>query len=308
LISEQTQGNNSNEDSCLGLNLDDYRALLSHSAGKTGLRLGKRGLIINTLADSPTTTKPFVWIGEVRTSKKLKLTRPVYVMPGASLSASMNFHEDYIAAIATLLVDELLSAQPDGSYSLGGWCYNGLVALEIAQQLQNMGKTVDLVTLIDTPGKSKVFRFAHNVNSYVSTLRFHLFRLSKLSLKDKWHYIRTRFKRSQSDPDKLKSETNSRGYEFDQEAFDVLGKASRDYAPKPYRGNILLIIGSEQVVHGQKDINHFDLSWLFPYYGWGSLFKGEVHITKIQCDHLELMEEPYCQEVGQTIQRIEDLI
>jgi amino acid adenylation domain-containing protein len=308
LISEQTQGTNSNEDSSLGLNLDDYRALLSHSAGKTGLRLGKRGLIINTLADSPTTSKPFVWIGEVRTSKKLKLTRPVYVMPGASLSVSMNFHEDYIAAIATLLVDELLSAQPDGSYSLGGWCYNGLVALEMAQQLQNMGKTVDLVTLIDTSGKSKVLRFARRVNSYVGTLRFHLFRLSKLSLKDKWYYIRARFNRSQSDPDKLKSETNRGEYEFDQEAFDVLGKASRDYVPKPYRGNILLIIGSEQVVHGQKDIKHFDLSWLFPYFGWGNLFKGKVHLAKIKCDHLELMEEPYCQEVGQTIQRIEDLI
>jgi amino acid adenylation domain-containing protein len=308
LISEQTQGNNSNEDSSLGLNLDDYRALLSHSAGKTGLRLGKRGLIINTLPDSPTSTKPFVWIGEGRTSKKLKLTRPVYVMPGASLSVSMNSHDNYISTISTLLVDELLSAQPDGSYSLGGWCYNGLVALEMAQQLQNMGKTVDLVTLIDTSGKSKVFRFAHRANSYVGTLRFHLFRLSKLSLKDKWHYIRERFKRSQSDPDKLKSETNRGEYEFDQEAFDVLGKASRDYVPKPYRGNILLIIGSEQVVHGQKDIKHFDLSWLFPYFGWGNFFQGKVHLAKIKCDHLELMEEPYCQEVGQTIQRIEDLI
>jgi thioesterase domain-containing protein len=70
----------------------------------------------------------------------------------------------------------------------------------------------------------------------------------------------------------------------------------------------LLIIGSEQVVHGQKDIKHFDLSWLFPYFGWGNLFKGKVHLAKIKCDHLELMEEPYCQEVGQTIQRIEDLI
>ncbi len=306
LISEQTQGTNSNEDSSLGLNLDDYRALLSHSAGKTGLRLGKRGLIINTLPDSPTSTKPFVWIGEGRTSKKLKLTRPVYVMPGASLSISMNSYDNYISRISTLLVDELLSAQPDGSYSLGGWCYNGLVALEMAQQLQNMGKQVDLVSLIDTFGKSKFFELAHSINSYVGTLRFHLFRLSKMSLKDKWHYIRARFNRSQSEPDKLKSETNRGEYEFDQEAFDVLGKASRDYVPKPYRGNILLIIGSEQVVHGQKEIKHFDLSWLFPSFGWGNLFKGKVHLAKIKCDHLELMEEPFCEEIGQIIQTIDD--
>jgi thioesterase domain-containing protein len=205
-----------------------------------------------------------------------------------------------------LLVDELLSAQPDGSYSLGGWCYNGMVALEMAQQLQNMGKQVDLVSLIDTFGKSKFFELAHSINSYVGTLRFHLFRLSKIPLRDKWHYIRARFNRSQSDPDKLKSETNREEFKFDQVATDVLGKAYDDYVPKPYSGKIVLFVGSEQIVHGQKEIKHFDLSWLFPSFGWGNLFKGKVHLAKIKCDHLELMEEPFCEEIGQIIQTIED--
>ena len=306
LISSQTQEPVPDQESCLGLNLDDYRALLSHSAGKTGLRLGKRGLIINVLPDLQTTTKTFVWIGEVRTSKKLKLTRPIYVMPGASLSISMNSYDNYISRISTLLVDELLSAQPDGSYSLGGWCYNGLVALEMAQQLQNMGKQVDLVSLIDTFGKSKFFELAHSINSYVGSLRFHLFRLSKISLRDKWHYIRARFNRSQSDPDKLKSETNREEFKFDQVATDVLRKAYDDYIPKPYSGKIVLFVGSEQIVHGQKEIKHFDLSWLFPSFGWGNLFKGKVHLAKIKCDHLELMEDPFCEEIGQIIQTIED--
>jgi amino acid adenylation domain-containing protein len=311
LISSQTQESIFDQESSLGLNLDDFRALISHSAGKTGLRLGKRGLIINILPDSQTSqtmSKPFVWIGEGRTSKKLKLNRPVYVMPGASLSISMNSHDDYISTISTLLVDELLSIQPSGSYSLGGWCYNGLVALEMAQQLRNMGKQVDLVSLIDASGKSKLFKFAHKVNSSVGTLRFHLFQISKLSLKDKWHYIKARVKRSQSDSDNLNSETKKGEFKFDQEADYVLEKAYKDYSPRHYSGRILLIVGSEQVVHGQKDIKHFDLSWLFPNFGWGDLFQGKVHLAKIKCDHLELMEEPFCEEVGQIIQTIEDLI
>ena len=306
LISSQPQETTIEKESSLGLNLDDYRALISHSAGKTGLRLGKRGLIINTLPDVQTTSKPFIWIGEGRTSKKLKLTRPVYVMPGASLSVSMNSHDNYISTISTLLVDELLSAQPVGSYSLGGWCYNGLVALEMAQQLRAMGKQVDLVSLIDTPGKSKIFEFTNKVNSSLGTLRFHLFQISKLSLKDKWHYIKSRVKRSQPDSNNLKTETKKEKFKFDQEAVDVLGKAGDDYDPQHYSGKILLVIGNEQVVHGQKDIKHFDLSWLFPTFGWGNLFQGKVHLAKIKCDHLELMEEPFCQEVGQTIQTIED--
>lgn len=306
LIDERKQETTSVEESSLGLNLDDYRALLSHSAGKTGLRLGKRGLIINILPDFQTTSKPFVWIGEGRTSKKLKLARPVYVMPGASLAVSMNSHDDYILAIATLLVDELLSAQPSGSYSLGGWCYNGLVALEMAQQLRKMGKQVDLVSLIDKSGKSKIFRFVHRINSAVGTLRFHLYNFSKLSIIGKWQYIRARLHFSRDDSPELKIEPNKSRFEFDQEAFDVLGKATKDYIPKHYAGRILLVFGSEQIVHGQKDVKHFDLSWLFPYSGWGNVFRGKVHLAKIECDHLELMEQPYCQEVGQAIQRIED--
>ncbi len=308
LIGSQTQEITFDEESSLGLNLDDYRALISHSAGKTGLRLGKRGLIISTLPESPSKSKPFVWIGEARTSKKLKLTRPVYVMPGASLSISMNSHDDYISTISALLVDELLSAQPSGSYSLGGWCYNGLVALEMAQQLRNMGKQVDLVSLIDASGKSKLFKFAHKVNSSVGTLRFHLSQIFKLSFKDKWHYIKARVKNSQSDPDNLNAKTKKEEFKFDQEAVDVLGKASDDYSPRHYSGRILLIVGTEQVVHGQKDIKHFDLSWLFPNFGWGNLFHGKVHLAKIKCDHLELMEEPWCEEIGQIIQTIENLV
>ena len=73
LISSQPQETTLEKESSLGLNLDDYRALISHSAGKTGLRLGKRGLIINTLPDVQTTSKPFIWIGEGRLARNLNL-------------------------------------------------------------------------------------------------------------------------------------------------------------------------------------------------------------------------------------------
>ena len=296
----------------LGLSLDDYRALLSHSAGKVGLRLGKRGLIINILPDSQTTSQPFIWIGEVRTGKKLNLKRPLYVMPGASLSTSMNSYNDYISVIASLLVDELLSVSSCESYALGGWCYNGLVALEMAQRLRKLGKKVDLVTLIDSDslGVSKIYRFAHKINFYLGTIRFHLFKLSKLSLTDKWDYIMSRLKPSENNfnDHNLKNNADDTKFEFDQEAFNVLSKAVVDYKPKAYRGKVLLVIGTEQIVYGEKDVKYFDLSWLFPYCGWGNILCGEVHVSNIKCDHLELMEDPYCEQVGVAIQKAESLL
>ena len=296
------------DDLALELGIEDYRALLCQSAGKTGLRLGKRGLIINVLPESQISSQPFVWIGEVKTAQRLKLNQPIYVMPGASLSPSMNSHQDYVSVISSLLIDELLSAQPFDSYSLGGWCYNGYVAMEMAQQLLRMGKNVELVTLIDVEGNSKLYKWLHLLNQYSGTLRFHLFNISKLSLRQKWKYItdRIKSKKTYSKPstENQKVEVNT---EFGQDAADLLFKAGTAYKKKPYSNKVLLICGSEQIVHGQKEVKHWNLSWILPHNGWEGLLQGEVYVVKVPCDHLDLMEEPYSHEVGTIIQRTASL-
>ena len=292
----------------LGLGMEDYRALLCQSAGKTGLRLGKRGLIIHILPESQISSQPFVWIGEVKTAQRLKLKQPIYVMPGASLSPSMNSHQDYVSVISSLLVDELLSAQPSGSYSLGGWCYNGYVAIEMAQQLQKMGKNVELVTLIDVDGTSNLYKWLHLLNRYFGTLRYHLFNISKLSLRQKWTYIRNRIetKNSYSKPPKETQEIEV-NTEFGQDSADLLFKAGTAYKPKPYSDKVLLIGGSEQIVHGQVEVKYFNLSWLLPHNGWEDLLQGKVYVANVPCDHLDLMEEPYSRQVGKIIQRTSGL-
>ncbi|QHG16471.1 amino acid adenylation domain-containing protein [Nostoc sp. ATCC 53789] len=49
----------------------------------------------------------------------------------------------YIAAIRTV--------QPQGPYSIGGWSFGGIAALEIAQQLRQQGEEVNMLVLIDCP-------------------------------------------------------------------------------------------------------------------------------------------------------------
>jgi amino acid adenylation domain-containing protein len=306
------------EDLTLGLSLEDYRALLAQSIGKVGLRVGKRGLIINILPESQVSSNPFVWIGEVKTGERLNLKQPVYVMPGASLSPSMNCHEDYISVIASLLVDELISAQPSGPYSLGGWCYNGLVAMEMAQQLKKLGQEVELLTLIDVSGGSKIYVFMKDAEFYLGTLRFHLFNLAKLSFKEKTQYFTSRtmkvikritgkmsilksFKDEASDLNEPQETNLKKAVDI---AVDFLEKPSRAYVRKPYDGKVLLVDGSEQIIFMQKEIKRFNLFWLFPYNGFRDLLQGKVYISKIKCDHLELMQEPYCSQIGELIQRV----
>ncbi len=310
---EKSSDSESVEDLILGLSLEDYRALLSHSAGKTGLRIGKRGLIINIAPEIQTLSQPFIWIGEVKAGKKLKLQQPLYVMPGASLSLSMNSHTNYISLIAAVLVDELISVHPSNSYLLGGWCYNGLVALEMAQQLHKLGKKVDLLTLLDVTGGSKIHRSLERFNHYLGTIRFHLFNFSKLSFNQKYYYLVSRInkffgrKMSKANIAKVnKAKAVNDNPEINQEInqiIDLLIKPVLEYPRKPYLGNILLVDASEQIVHGQNDVKHFNIAWLFPYNGFGNLLRGKVFVSKLKCDHLELVEDPYCGEVGKIIQR-----
>ena len=55
-----------------------------------------------------------------------------------------------IEDLATHYIEEICTVQPDGPYFLGGHSFGGIVAFEIAQQLQAQGKTVALLALFDT--------------------------------------------------------------------------------------------------------------------------------------------------------------
>jgi thioesterase domain-containing protein len=51
--------------------------------------------------------------------------------------------------IATHYLKEICTVQPHGPYRLGGNCFGGLVAFEMANQLQKLGEKVDLLVLLN---------------------------------------------------------------------------------------------------------------------------------------------------------------
>jgi amino acid adenylation domain-containing protein len=56
-----------------------------------------------------------------------------------------------VEAIAADRLRAVRAARPHGPYVLGGHCYGGVVALEMARQLRAAGERVDAVVLVDTP-------------------------------------------------------------------------------------------------------------------------------------------------------------
>ena len=76
--------------------------------------------------------------------------QPCYGFQSLGLHQPQQAHTS-IEEMATYYVRLLLSFRPEGPYILGGWCYGGIVAVEMAQQLIAQGHENNLLLLIDTP-------------------------------------------------------------------------------------------------------------------------------------------------------------
>ncbi len=76
--------------------------------------------------------------------------RPFYGLQARGLYGDDAPHDDFVAA-ATDYIAEMRAVQPHGPYLLGGFSGGGLIAWEIARQLQAAGQEVPLVVLLDTP-------------------------------------------------------------------------------------------------------------------------------------------------------------
>ncbi|MFN4130772.1 MAG: thioesterase domain-containing protein, partial [Paracoccaceae bacterium] len=76
--------------------------------------------------------------------------RPFYGLQARGLSGDAVPHSDFVAA-ARDYIAEMRQVQPAGPYLLGGFSGGGLIAWEIARQLEAAGDAVPLVVLLDTP-------------------------------------------------------------------------------------------------------------------------------------------------------------
>jgi amino acid adenylation domain-containing protein len=303
-----------------GLNIDDYRAFLTLCAGRIGKHIGKRGLIVEVPPTEMKSSQPFIWIGYTDFSKNLGLSQPVYTMPGGSWTP-LHSTENYIEAIASVIVDELLSVPQDEPYLIGGNCYEGIVAMEVAHQLQSKGKKVAFLAIIDKPGSSRTYYKLRQLDLKLCTLKFHLMQFLPLSLADKGKYIikrlfplnaRQEISKSESardfnqslieqSPKKLNRPLN----EYDRilpEAFDSIDQASKNHNSKGFSGRIVLTAPTKSgLKSGTKDVLWTDLSWFFPYYGWEKLLTGKVELHKLDCVHADVGMKQNAEQIGQII-------
>ncbi|MGW7754510.1 non-ribosomal peptide synthetase [Streptomyces violaceusniger] len=74
---------------------------------------------------------------------------PMYALQARGLTGDSSAAESLVE-MASDYVDHILEVQPDGPYRIAGWSFGGLVAHEVAVQLQRRGMEVDLLAALDS--------------------------------------------------------------------------------------------------------------------------------------------------------------
>jgi thioesterase domain-containing protein len=110
---------------------------------------------------------PFIFADIVR---HLGADRPIYSFRFPDdLREQTSSPRDLVAAVAARLIDEIRAVQPRGPYLLGGYCFGGLVAFEMASRLHEEGERVPALTIFDMflPGAFRMSdpreRIAHHL-------------------------------------------------------------------------------------------------------------------------------------------------
>ncbi len=77
-----------------------------------------------------------------------RLNRPVWAIQSPGLEAEAPALTT-LESLATRYLTQIRGVQPEGPYHLGGWSFGGLIALELARQLERAGQACR-ITMIDT--------------------------------------------------------------------------------------------------------------------------------------------------------------
>ncbi len=171
-----------------------------------------------------------------------------------------------ISEMAGRYLEAVVRAQPEGPYLLGGWSMGGIIAFEMAQQLQSAGQEVALLALLDT----------HTPAVLGQTLKIQDFKVDDEEL---W----LQFKSDMSalyglegpgfDPDEL-----NRLYQV----FRMNVHAMMRYQPQHYPGRIMFFRANSRLVDIPLD----------PIDDWRALAADGVEVHVTPGDHYTMLKEP----------------
>ena len=220
-----------------------------------------------------------------------------------------------IEAMASRYIRAMRSQQPHGPYRIGGYCFGGLIAYEMACQLEEMGEQVSTLAIFEGT-------LAHEVDTSVPfSHRLHAFRQNLLAwIRDyasmPSHQLFTRIRSTfakvlmkfQRNPelDRRVRVEETLGIDAqhipqkNKELLDIHMQAALDYAPNPYNGRVNLFRART------RSFNEVVFGSLDPQMGWGELAKGGVQVHLVDGFHRNMHLAPYVSSLAAELKKCLD--
>ena len=209
-------------------------------------------------------------------ARAMDLDRPFYAFEPRGLGGAGEPHVA-VEAMARDYLREIRALRPDGPYLLGGGCFGGLVALEMAQQLRAEGQEVPLLVVQNgAPPRPAPVTAAH----YLGRVAYH-WRNGDVGAVLARH-VRRAGRRIAMRLEERRGGSPSAVADRLQRVLDAHFTANRNYIARPYAGRITLLWCSDVYpLLGQ--------AWEA---GWAGLAVGGITSHVIPVKHRDLLQSP----------------
>jgi amino acid adenylation domain-containing protein len=248
--------------------------------------------------------------GYANLARHLGEEQPIYAFKSRGLDGLPEWPT--IEEMATRYIADLRAHQPEGPYQLGGYCFGGVVAYEMARQLEARGEKVGLLALIncsppntayERPERTLAWRlkFLRNIFYWIGCFLF------SWRMKERIEFVRWKFRvlRKKASGTVAQDATEMAVADLDELlSLADYSKQQRGlwqshvrslmaYRPGPYSGRVTLFR-----TRGHALFTSFD-----PLYGWGELVSGGITMEIVPGGHGNVLAEPYAAAVAKAFAR-----
>jgi amino acid adenylation domain-containing protein len=220
----------------------------------------------------------------VELASYLDLEQPFYGLQAPGLDGEQ---EPYtrVEDMANHYIEAIRTVQPQGPYLLGGWSMGGVVAFEMAQQLQKQGHQVALLALLDSKvpnlrseadldRAAPLIEFAERLGLTISISDF-----ESLEQNEQLNYILEQAKKSNIMP----SDAQLQQLTALLNVCNANVQALYNYVPQVYSNSINLLRTND---HSTTDLSDSTL-------GWSKLSSKSVEIYIVPGDHNSMLTKPH---------------
>ena len=228
-------------------------------------------------------------------SNHLGFERPFYGLQARGL-AENQIPYTRIEDMAAYYIDAIRTVRPDGPYLLGGWSMGGVIAYEMAQQLEGQGQQVSLLALLDARPVTSVDdaaqwdeltllgSFARDLGLPVDGLELSTDELANLDSDELLSHVLQRAIDAGVVPGDIQLAHARRLFEV----FKINVQALQSYRPEASSTRVTLLKAGEQEVADET-------------MGWGTLTSGEIEIHRVPGNHFTIVREPNVRSLAEQL-------